>query len=321
MKRLPAVVFSSSLAALTGACASAPPARPTPAEPPPMSGDATTLRAAGIDPAALRCNTENRWGKTIRADAQAGADEVLALLGPQTAGLAPEAREALSKQVRDVVMWRMIRAVLVEGDNNNFGVVPLKGRTWRDAAGQAHPLLLFRTGVTPNPDAPGSCFQSLLEAGGVRHVVNLFDGAMPVADLVEAESKAAVAHGATHRTATDEGYGPWRDILRKHMDDPEKRKTAMDGLARLVSEQILNPDGAPPKGNLHVHCGGGMHRTGMVVGVIERCVNGAPPEVVEAGYKRHVGYRDAEHPGGFEEGNLRVIREFDCGLLTPGTTP
>jgi hypothetical protein len=302
-------------------CASAPPALPTPTESPGDTGNATTLRAAGIDPAALHCNTENRWGKTIRADAQAGAEDVMALLGPHTAGLAPEAREALSKEVRDVVMWRMIRAVLVEGDNNNLGVVPLKGRTWRDAAGKEHPVLLFRSGVTPNPDTAGSCFQSLLGAGGVRHVVNLFDGAMPVADLVAAEGKAAAAHGATYRTATDEGYGPWRDILRKHMDDPEKRAVAMDGLSRLIREQILNPDGAAPKGNVHVHCGGGMHRTGMVVGVIERCINGAPPQVVEAGYKRHVGYRDAEHPGGFEEGNLRVIREFDCGLLTPVAKP
>jgi hypothetical protein len=300
---------------LFAGCASAPPAIPTPPESPEVSA----LRSAGIDRATLRCNAENRWGKTMRADAQAGAEDVMALLGPHVAGLAPEAREALSKEVRDVVMWRMIRAVLVEGDNNNLGVVPLKGRTWRDTAGNERPLLLFRSGVTPNPDAPGSCFQSLLEAGGVRHVVNLFDGAMPVTDLVAAEGKAAAAHGASYRTATDEGYGPWRDILRKHMDDPEKRKAAMDGMARLIREQILNPEGAHPKGNVHVHCGGGMHRTGMVVGVIERCVNGTSPEVVEAGYRRHVGWRDAEHPGGFEEGNLRVIREFDCGLLTPAT--
>ena len=40
-----------------------------------------------------------------------------------------------------------------------------------------------------------------------------------------------------------------------------------------------------------------------------------PMAEVEAHYRYHVGYRDAEHPGGQEEGNLRFLREFDCGLL------
>ena len=39
---------------------------------------------------------------------------------------------------------------------------------------------------------------------------------------------------------------------------------------------------------------------------------------VEANYRYHVGYRDAEHPGGQEDGNLRFLREFDCALLQPG---
>ncbi len=65
---------------LFAGCASAPPAAPTPPESPEVSA----LRSAGIDRATLRCNAENRWGKTMRADAQAGAEDVMALLGPRT---------------------------------------------------------------------------------------------------------------------------------------------------------------------------------------------------------------------------------------------
>src|SRR5206468_3796342 len=123
-------------------------------------------------------------------------------------------------------------------DNNNFGALALRGRTWTDRDGKVRPVLIFRTGFTPRPGEPGSCVESLLGVGGVRHVVNLFDGDIPAADLVAAESAAAQRTGATYRTATDDaaggtGYGPWRDQLRRHYDDPTVRAEAMRSLARL----------------------------------------------------------------------------------------
>jgi hypothetical protein len=320
------------LALFVVACAASPP-RPAalpPPQPPPSSspppssrvaaGDDLSpelLAAAGVDVARLRCNRDNRWGASLRADAEAGSADLMAQIAPHLDALTDGARAELQRSLRRVLFWRMVRAVLVEGDNNNLGVVPLQGRTWVDADGRRRPVLIFRSGVTPAPDAPDSCFRSLLEAGGVRHVVNLFDGEIPIADLAAAESRAATAAGASYATAGDEGpggYGRWRDDLRSGGADARCR--AEDAVARLVREQILRPGGAPPRGNLHVHCGGGMHRTGMVVGVIERCVNGEPPDVVEAHYRRHVGWRDAAHPGGLEEDNLRFIREFDCALLS-----
>lgn len=282
--------------------------------------DPARLMAAGVDPAALRCNRDNRWGSTIRPDSKAGAADLLAAVAPHLQAINDSDRAALAKKLEGLLMWRMVRAVLIEGDTNNFGAVALRGRTFVDEKGAERPVLLFRTGFTPRPAEPDSCFQSLLRAGGVKHVVNLFDGDIPAADLVLAESQAAAACGATYHTATDEGsggYGPWRDTLRKHYDDPARRAEAMQSVARLIKEQILLPGGAPPRGNVHVHCGGGMHRTGMIVGVVERCVNGEAPEVVEAHYRYHVGWKDAAHPGGAEEGNLRFIQDFDCALLGP----
>lgn len=280
--------------------------------------DPALLRRAGVDPAGLRCNHENRWGATLRGDAKEGAAELMALVGPSLVPLSEEQRGALQKKLQGVLMWRMVRAVLIEGNNNNLGVVALKGRQYTDAAGKRRQVLLFRSGLTPDPAAEGSCFQSLLKAGGVRHVVNLFDGDIPARDLVEGEAQAARAAGASYSTAADEGaggYGPWRELLRSHYDDEARRRQATEAVARLIKEQVLRPGGGEHKGNVHIHCGGGMHRSGMVAGVIERCVNGEAWSTVEARYRYHVGYQDEKHPGGLEEGNLRFIREFDCGLL------
>ncbi|MCS6915608.1 MAG: hypothetical protein RMK29_00130 [Myxococcales bacterium] len=277
------------------------------------------LRSAGVDPAQIRCNRDNRWGDTLRQDAQAGAAELMAAAGPALRPLSTEEHAALQKKLQGILFWRMVRAVIIEGNNNNIGVIALRGRSYIDSSGRRRPLLVFRSGLTPSPQAPGSCFQSLLQAGGVRHVVNLFDGDIPAADLVAAEARAAAAAGASYTTASDDsaGYGPWRELLRNHYDDPERRLQASRSVARLIREQILAPGGAPPRGNIHIHCGGGMHRSGMIAGILERCINREPLEVVEAHYRYHVGWRGPDRPGGLEEGNLRFIREFDCTLLEP----
>jgi protein tyrosine/serine phosphatase len=65
-----------------------------------------------------------------------------------------------------------------------------------------------------------------------------------------------------------------------------------------------------------VHCGGGMHRTGMVVGVIQRCINGVGPELIERQYKLHTAYRSADETGGFEKENVEFVQRFDCSLLS-----
>ena len=272
-----------------------------------LVGCATVRPAVPSLPPA--CNGENRFGAMLRAEAEAGARDVVAVVG--------SVDEAHQKKIEKILFWRMVRAVILEGENHNAGVVALRGLTYRDAGGREGQVLLFRSGFTPSPDAPGSCFSSLL-AGGVRHVVNLFDGDIPVADLVAAERRVAERAGASYAIAGDEGeggYGPWRETLRKRYEDVAQRRAASLAVARLVRERILLPDGKPPRGHVHVHCGGGMHRTGMIVGVVEKCVNREPMEVVEAHYKRHVGWRSEAHPGGLEEGNLRFLREFDCALL------
>ena len=317
--RIPSLIAVVVLA--SASCSSSP--KPVVPRPPAAAAgvapvDDALLRAAGIERAALRCNSENRFGSELRADSVTGAAEMVTAMGA-AAPADPTARAELQDKLRSLLFWRMVRAVLIEGNNNNLGAIPLAGRTWTDATGEVHPVVVFRSGITPTPDGDGSCFRSLLEAGDVHHVVNLFDGKIPVADLIAAEGRAAAAAGASYVTATDDvdggGYGRWRDTLKEHYDDPAQRDAAFHAMARLIREQILLPGGAAPTGNIHLHCGGGMHRSGMIAGLIEKCVNHAPMEQVLAHYRYHVAWTDDAHPGGFEAGNVAVLQAFDCALI------
>jgi hypothetical protein len=317
MKRFLPLLLASLVACSPAQVRPSPPVVAQSAAPLPstlLPAEAEAILHAGIDPATLHCNGIQTWNPHLRADAKAAASEMLADLDKLGATVPADKLEAARKALTDVVMWRMVRATLVDGDQNNLGAVAVAGVRTRSGA----PLLLYRTGFTPKPDAPGSCYASLVQQGGVRHVVNLYGGPMPTADLEAGERATVQAAGGTYFTARD-AAGPqknWREDMREGQDP----RVVMQAVAAIIAE-VLQPGGQAPAGNVLVHCGGGMHRTGMVVGIIERCVNHADPAVVEAGYKRHVGWRSAQEPGGFEPANLQFIQGFDCGLLHPTQSP
>lgn len=317
MKRLLSLVVLVALSTL--ACSG--PQRQTAATPPPAAtaagpaglstAELGALREGGVDPAAIRCNTRNMWNPALRPESKATADKILSDLETLGVPIPADRRDAAKRAITDAVQWRTVLSTLIDGDMNNLGVLRVKGSSTADGK----PLLLFRTGFTPRPDAPDACLGSLVRAGGVRNAVNLYAGAMPTEALEAAERQQLSSAGGTYVSARDAGsaIGSWREDLREDAS-PEAKRAAMTAVADIV-HQLLQPQGQAPTGNVWIHCGGGMHRTGMVVGVIERCLNGASPEQVAATYARHVAWRTDAQPGGFEAENLAFIQAFDCRLL------
>ena len=274
---------------------------------------AKALVLADIDEREIRCNGRQIWSDTIMPDTQAGVAGLLDIVARHQGDAMPpsgsEERAQLEHEIRDLIMWRLIRTTLLGGKFNNFGALPVKGLT--TAAGR--PVILFRAGITPSPAAPRSCFRSLVEGGGTRHALNLYSGEMPTQDLDDAERKTIEEAGGTyHLGRLDKSGGNWRSMMRS---DPAKTGEAMKIVGRLINERVLRPNGERPQGNILVHCGGGMHRTGMVVGVIQRCINGADSQLVEAQYKHHTAWQSPDRLGGFEQENLDFIQTFDCSLL------
>lgn len=309
------------IALLTAACSG--PQTPTATQetlaPPPPSlpgvrdDDLSELAGAGIDIEAIRCNGLNSWELSLRSRSKAGAHDVLELVQGAGVAVTPEQQETLHDELTDFLMWRYVRAIIISGNQNNLGVVPLNGVKRADGS----PLLVFRSAFTPDPDVTGSCYQSLIQAAKVRHVVNLYDGEIPTADLEAAERASVESAGGTYDTVRDAGgdIAGWRDLLRKHGDDPEAQARAEAAVAELINTRILAPSGTSPQGNVHIHCGGGMHRTGMVIGVLERCINNTPMEEITEAYRHHVSWQSPEVPGGAEPENLEFIESFDCSLL------
>ncbi|MSP92479.1 MAG: hypothetical protein EXR79_11880 [Myxococcales bacterium] len=286
---------------------------PQPATPDGLpAAEGALLSAATVDPAGLRCNAHQQWSTTLRAEARLTTQDIFEGLAGLGVAVPADKADAARRLVTDALFWRMVRTSLIEGNFNNLGVHAMKGRTTADG----RPLLLFRAGYTPAPLHAESCFRSLVEHGGVRHVANLYSGPMPLADLDAAERKVVAERGGTYFLAREVGdaRANWREGLREGEDAHAAARTAMEAVAAIVRE-VVRPGGNPASGHLMVHCGGGMHRTGMVVAVIERCLNGVDRTQWEAAYRRHVAWRSAADPGGFEAENVAFIEAFDCGLV------
>ncbi len=254
------------------------------------------------------CRDVTAWHPALREAADAAAVAALARVQARTGDLAAETRTALQRDLRHDLMWHIVRGLLLGANLHNHGVVDLPGV--QTANGDA--LRLHRTGFTPAPGAAGSCVRALIEHGGVRHIVNLYAGPMPTSDLDAAERAAIAAVGGSYYTARDDASAQsWREDLH----DDAAFAAAEAAVARLIRRAVLRPGGELPRGALHIHCGGGMHRTGMVVGVLQRCLGGANDATVESAYRHHVGWQSDAEPGGFERGNLDFIQRFRCELL------
>jgi hypothetical protein len=254
------------------------------------------------------CNDRQVWDPNLVSEVKAGVAETMGVLEANGVKLDPKQRKKIEGKLFSKTLWGLVRTLLIGGDNNNVAVLALKGVKTSDG----RVVTLFRSGFTPDPTAKGSCFKALVD-GGVRHVLNLYGGPMRTADLDAAEKQVVEGAGGTYFLARDAGYelGEWRELLRKKGDV----KVPQAAVATLINDHVLRPGGALPKGDIHVHCGGGMHRTGMVVGIIDRCVNGAAADKVLADYRKHVGWRSQAVPGGFEQGNIDFIQGFDCSVL------
>ncbi len=274
------------------------------------------LSEAKIDTNCFECNSQNRYSKNLKPFSTVSADILLKKIQPFISKtLDKKLNKELIEKLEDHVMWAMVRGVLIEGNNNNLGAIVLKGYYWTDKDGNKQPLTIFRTAFTPFPKSKDSCFRSLLKKGKVKHVINLYDGEMNLNDLIKQERETSSEFYASYIKTADLNYGHWRSTIRKHPEKGPELSKASKNVAKLIKEQILNPQGNPPKGNILIHCGGGMHRTGMIIGLLMRLINNSPDKLIIDTYKYHTGYKKKDTPGGFEQGNLDFIFNFDQKLL------
>ncbi len=272
---------------------------------------AAVIAEAGFDPYKIDCSSRVSYGEDLYGNSKAAVAKIA-----KAWDATPDAKQ--NKKAARTLLGYLVRVNYQAFGGANMGAVLVKNHTV-ESDGMSHPLVIFRSGPFADASVDGGCFDDLLNEAHVRHVINLYTDDFPFFDWIDAEKVRAEAKGATFfddREHLTDSEKPWRSLISEEETyTPENVAYAQQEVARLIKTAILMPNGEAPKGNIAVHCGGGMHRTGMILGVIQRCVNGDTWEQIESDYKYHTNYISDEMPGGYEEINLRFVKDFDCSLL------
>jgi len=267
-----------------------------------------TLRQSNLDPDKIRCNSKVVWAPNLNKYAKGIIKEIEELWSVN-----PD--PALRKKAKYQTLGYLVRNTFELLQTQNLGVMHIKGKTYKDKDGQERPLLLFRSAIIIEPKESGGCFNSLVKNGDVQHVINLYGGTFPLQDKIEEERERSAQLGVSFFDARDQPDLCWRKLVEEEECYLGNLEVAMKRLAAVIQDQILKPGGEAPRGNIYLHCAGGMHRSGIIFGVLRKCFNGDPMDEIEQEYKRHTAYTSDEQPGGYEELNLKFIKDYDCSLL------
>lgn len=147
-----------------------------------------------------------------------------------------------------------------------------------------------------------ACLQSLVKDKGVKTLVNLYTGELKShVQLAQQEEEIFAQAGGAH----------YLQVLNYSYKLKEVKKEAI--FAKLT--EIITAIRRSP-GNVMVHCFGGVHRTGLVYGIMQKCFNTVPIEQVIEEYRCHAAYESPERAGGRKEENEIVLKEFPCSTLS-----
>jgi hypothetical protein len=68
-------------------------------------------------------------------------------------------------------------------------------------------------------------------------------------------------------------------------------------------------------GDILIHCYSGIHRTGMIFGIIQKCLNNKNMNEIISEYKKHASYINENNVGSYRQNNIDYIENFNCSLI------
>ncbi|AHE66317.1 protein tyrosine/serine phosphatase [Legionella oakridgensis ATCC 33761 = DSM 21215] len=143
------------------------------------------------------------------------------------------------------------------------------------------------------------CIQSLSKAG-IKTVINLYSGRRGYAEhLYPLESTIFKANGVP-------------DYIRIDHYMVDSSHQSLDKFNRKITEIIKKI--AMAKGNVLIHCYAGEHDTGVIFGVLNKCINHQSLKSIEEDTKCHMGFQSAYEKISYHH-IMDIIRQFPCKLL------
>ncbi len=141
------------------------------------------------------------------------------------------------------------------------------------------------------------CLQELVKKRHVSTIINLYEQAHSYKDeLILLEQKIFQANGGEHYVR----------ILNLRIDKLENHASFHKKITTVL--KYIQAD----EGNVLVHCLAGEHLTGVVFGVLQKCYNKLPINVIEENAECHMGKSLNSYTKKSHDDTLTLIKEFPC---------
>jgi hypothetical protein len=166
-------------------------------------------------------------------------------------------------------------------------------------------------------DPRSECMKALVQEHALSKIVNYDELDWPSANRLTEEEKNSFLKWNPKGSYWKFVDSEKRTFQYKFSKAPgktetERRETVFRDIIRIIRE-IEGSPGDP--GSVYIHCYGGHHRTGVVYGVLQKCLGNLSVEDAIREYRCHIGYESELSPGGRHPDNETVIREFPCDRL------
>jgi hypothetical protein len=176
-------------------------------------------------------------------------------------------------------------------ENNNIG-----GEVFNFQSGKK---VVYRSSIlNGNP----TCMKELTQDKNVATVIYLYNGPYVDEKEIPYQEKEIFTK-----------YGGEFYINALDFEDTGNEAEITSSRNHKISD-IIKYIAVSPK-NVLIHCLGGMHRTGLIYGILQKCINHEPEEKIIEVYKKHVGYKSKDDAGTFYQEDIDTIKAFPCNYL------
>jgi hypothetical protein len=160
---------------------------------------------------------------------------------------------------------------------------------------RTHPKWVVRSAQLADNEL---CYKHLISQYDIRNVINLYDHSFQSSDQIEKELRIFKTHKPLVVYTRVAHFSVWTDT--------QTQEALFNDIDMIVNQIAL------AQGNVHLHCYQGMHETGVIFGILQKCIQHAPDQEVVATYQRYCAYIDQKQPGFSEDQNIRAILAYPC---------
>lgn len=154
------------------------------------------------------------------------------------------------------------------------------------------------------------CLKELIEISGVRYIIYLKnDSTDHHFNFIEPEHAREKRYFDELVLDKENNQYIIIDFVNRKIKSIEEKQEMIKRVQEII--QLISGLDAP----ILIHCLGGEHKTGIIYGIMQKCINKIPIDQVIYEYELKTGKNETNIGGGARKEDVDFIKEFPCDMI------